>query len=158
MIHHLKNKYLTNIVSENLIHSREIMKFEKNSKLMKVDISTLKDIQFLVDQFYDAVQKDPFLGPIFNTRLAGRWEMHHRKLYRFWHTVLLRRPDYFGDPVPLHFDMNIDQRHFDGWLKIWTETVDVNFEGMIAERAKYRGMTMAKAFMSKINKDKAQHK
>jgi len=128
------------------------MKFEKNSKLMKGDISTLKDIQFLVDQFYDAVQKDSFLGPIFNTRLAGRWEMHHRKLYRFWHTVLLRRPDYFGDPVPMHFDMNIDQRHFDGWLKIWTETIDTNFEGMIAERAKFRGETMGKAFLAQIKK------
>ena len=123
---------------------------------MKSDITTLKDIQFLVDQFYAVVQKDPFLGPIFNARLAGRWEMHHRKLYRFWHTVLLRRPDYFGDPVPMHFDMNIDQRHFDGWLKIWTETIASNFEGVIAERAKFRGKTMAKAFLAQIEKDAAQ--
>jgi len=158
MIYLFKNKYLINIVPEDLIHSLEIMKFEKNSKLMKVDISTLKDIQFLVDQFYDAVQKDPFLGPIFNARLAGRWEMHHLKLYRFWHTVLLRRPDYFGDPVPMHFDMNIDQRHFDGWLKIWTETIDANFEGMIAERAKFRGKTMGKAFLAQIKKAAALKK
>jgi len=135
----------------------EIVKFEPNSPIMKNDITSLKDIQLLVDQFYDAVQKDSFLGPIFNARLAGRWEMHHRKLYRFWHTVLLRRPDYFGDPVPMHFDMNIDQRHFDGWLEIWTRTVDDNFEGMIAERAKFRGKTMSKAFMSKIKKA-AAHK
>ena len=119
---------------------------------MKNDISTLKDIQFLVDQFYAAVQKDLFLGPIFNDRLAGRWEMHHKKLYRFWHTVLLRRPDYFGDPVPMHFDMNINQHHFDEWLKIWTATIDDNFEGLIAERAKFRGMTMGKAFMAQIKK------
>jgi|SRR5665647_814521 len=149
---YLQNKYLTNIVAENLIHSMEIVKFEPNSQIMKNDITSLKDIQFLVDQFYDAVQKDPFLGPIFNARLVGRWEMHHRKLYRFWHTVLLRRPDYFGDPVPMHFDMNINQRHFDGWLEIWTRTIDDNFEGMIAERAKFRGKTMSKAFMSKIKK------
>jgi hemoglobin len=119
---------------------------------MKSDIATLKDIQFLVDQFYEQVRKDSFLGPIFNSRLSGRWEMHHRKLYRFWHTVLLRRPDYFGDPVPMHFDMNIDQRHFDGWLKIWIETIDLNFEGLIAERAKFRGKTMGKAFLAQIQK------
>ena len=119
---------------------------------MKKDISTLKDIQFLVDRFYEAVQQDPVLEPIFTARLSGRWEMHHRKLYRFWHTILLRRPDYFGDPVPVHFDMNIDQHHFDRWLKIWTETVDTNFEGMIAERAKFRGKTMAEAFLAQINK------
>jgi hemoglobin len=131
----------------------EILKFEPNSQPMKNDIATLKDIQFLVDQFYAVVQKDPFLGPIFNPRLAGRWEMHHRKLYRFWHTVLLRRPDYFGDPVPMHFDLNIGQRHFDEWLRIWTEIVDANFEGMIAERAKFRGKTIGKAFLAKIKKN-----
>ena len=125
---------------------------------MKNDITSLKDIQFLVDQFYAEVQKDPFLGPIFNARLAGRWEMHHRKLYRFWHTVLLRRPDYFGDPVPMHFDMNIDKRHFDEWLRIWTEIIDANFEGIIAERAKFRGKTMGKAFLAKIKKATATPK
>ena len=119
---------------------------------MKNDISTFKDVQYLVDQFYAHVQEDPFLGPIFNNRLAGKWEMHHHKLYRFWHTVLLRRPDYFGDPVPMHFSLNIDQGHFDQWLTIWFQTVDDNFEGMIAERAKFRGKTMAKAFMSKIKR------
>ena len=117
---------------------------------MKNDIATLKDVHFLVDKFYERVQDDPFLGPIFNKRLSGKWEMHHRRLYRFWHTVLLRRPDYYGNPVPTHFTMNIDQRHFDQWLVIWTETVDNNFEGVIAERAKLRGLTMSKAFMSKI--------
>ena len=119
---------------------------------MKNDIATLKDIKFLVDTFYASVQQDTFLSPIFNARLSGRWEMHHRKLYRFWHTVLLLRPDYFGNPVPIHFDMNIDERHFDEWLKIWTETIDDNFEGLIAERAKLRGKTMGSAFLAKIKK------
>ena len=119
---------------------------------MKNDIATLKDIKFLVDTFYASVQQDTFLSPIFNARLSGRWEMHHRKLYRFWHTVMLLRPDYFGNPVPIHFDMNIDERHFDEWLKIWTETIDDNFEGLIAERAKLRGKTMGSAFLAKIKK------
>jgi len=122
---------------------------------MKNDITKLKDIQFLVDRFYSEVQKDTFLGPIFNERLSGRWDMHHRKLYRFWHTVLLRRPDYFGNPVPMHLNLNIDQHHFDVWLKIWTETVDANFEGMIAERAKHRGKTMAQVFVERIKKASA---
>jgi len=139
-----------------LIRRLKIMKFEPNSQPMKNDIATLKDIHFLVDQFYTSVRQDTFLGPIFNARLTGRWEMHHKKLYRFWNTVLLRRPDYFGDPVPMHFDMNIDERHFEGWLKIWTETIDANFEGLIAERAKFRGKTMAKAFLAKIKKEAAK--
>ena len=119
---------------------------------MKKDIISIKDVKFLVDKFYEVVRSDEFLGPIFNSRLDGRWEMHHRKLYRFWHTVLLRRPDYFGDPVPIHFNMNIDESHFDYWLKLWINTVDENFEGKIADRAKLRGRTIAAAFLSKIKK------
>ncbi len=124
---------------------------------MKSDIQTLKDIQLLVDEFYEAVRKDSFIGPIFNSRLrGGRWEMHHKKLYRFWHTVLLRRPDYFGNPVPLHYDMNIDRIHFDYWLTLWIKIVDANFEGQIAERAKFRGKTLADAFLAKILKAKGE--
>ncbi len=121
---------------------------------MKKDIGTLKDVQFLVDRFYETVQADPSIGPIFNKRLEGRWEMHHRKLYRFWHTILLRRPDYFGNPVPIHFSLKLDEEHFKHWLRLWNITVDENFEGEIAERAKLRGRTMAEAFLSKILKAK----
>ena len=120
---------------------------------MKNDIRSLKDIEFLVDHFYEAVQHDSFIGPIFNSKLEGRWEMHHKKLYRFWHTVLLRRPDYFGDPVPVHYQMNIDERHFSQWLTIWVSIIDANFEGVVADRAKFRGKTMAGAFLEKIQKE-----
>jgi hemoglobin len=119
---------------------------------VKNDIASLKDVHFLVDKFYDSVRNDPFLGPIFNERLEGRWEKHHLILYRFWHTILLRRPDYFGDPVPKHFNMDLDERHFGRWLQVWTGTVDEYFEGKIADRAKLRGRTMASAFLSKIKK------
>ena len=129
------------------------MKFEPNSILMKNDITTFKDIVFLVDQFYKKVQQDSLIGPIFNARLSGRWEMHHRKLYRFWHTVLLRRPDYFGNPVPVHFQMNIDESHFKRWLTIWCEIIDAHYEGIVANRAKFRGKTMGDAFLEKIMKN-----
>ncbi len=119
---------------------------------MKKDIENLKDIQYLVDAFYAKVKLDSFIGPFFNSRLEGRWEMHHRKLYRFWHTVLLRRPDYFGDPVPMHLNMALTRDHFDQWLMIWTETIDEMYEGEIAERAKFRGKTMANAFYNQIRR------
>ena len=147
-------KYFPNIALQNLIGKVKIIKFEPNSQAMKNDIITQKDITFLVDQFYERVRQDSLIGPIFNARLSGRWEMHNRKLYRFWHTVLLRRPDYFGDPVPLHFNMNIDACHFERWLEIWIESIDANFEGAIAERAKHRGKTMADAFLEKILKNR----
>jgi hemoglobin len=119
---------------------------------MQRDINSFKDVQFLVDKFYETVRADPFIGPIFNSKLNGRWGMHHHKLYRFWHTILLRRPDYFGDPVPMHFNMNINEKHFDHWLQLWINTVDQYFEGRIADRAKLRGKTIAASFLLKIKK------
>ncbi|HWR99026.1 MAG TPA: group III truncated hemoglobin [Prolixibacteraceae bacterium] len=119
---------------------------------MLQDIATLKDIHNLVDAFYDKVRKDQTIGFFFNERLEGKWEAHHKKLYRFWHTVLLRRPDYFGNPVPVHFNMQLKREHFDHWLQVWCATVDELYAGTIAERAKFRGKTMANAFYKKIRK------
>jgi hypothetical protein len=39
---------------------------------------------------------------------------------------------------------------------MWAHIVDLNFAGPIAERAKFRGKTMADAFLAKINKAKAE--
>ena len=116
------------------------------------DIESIDDVKLLVDNFYAKVREDDLLGPIFNSRLEGRWEKHHKRLYRFWNTVLLRKPDYYGKPVEMHFNMNIGGEHFSRWLEIWNETVKGNFEGMIAERALLRGKTMAHAFLEKIEK------
>jgi len=49
--------------------------------------------------------------------------------------------------------MNIDEHHFERWLIIWNETIEANFEGIVAERAKFRGRKMADAFLSKIKKN-----
>ena len=121
---------------------------------MRKDITSTKDIQFLVDRFYETVRSDPYIGPIFNNRLEGRWETHHQKLYRFWNTVLLRQPDYFGNPVQVHFGLNLGEEHFKHWLTLWESTVNGHFEGKIAERAKLRGKTMAESFLSRILKDR----
>lgn len=37
------------------------------------DISTFEDIKLLVNTFYDKVQKDDFIGPIFNEKIGHRW-------------------------------------------------------------------------------------
>ena len=126
--------------------------FEIPTEAKMNDITTLKDIQKLVDAFYAKVREDQAIGSFFNDRLEGKWDAHHRKLYRFWHTVLLRRPDYFGNPVPMHFNMHLNRAHFDHWLQVWCTTVDDLYAGEIAERAKFRGKTMANAFYSKIRK------
>jgi hemoglobin len=116
------------------------------------DINTFDDIKLLVDRFYESAKEDPLNGPIFNKYLEGKWDEHHKKLYSFWATVLLRQAGYYGNPVPMHFKMGLTKAHFTRWLELWCSTVDKYFEGENAEKAKYRGKTMGEAFLEKIEK------
>lgn len=51
--------------------------------MKKKDITSLADIQLLVDTFYGRVREDTLIGPIFNNLLEGRWEEHLKKCIAF---------------------------------------------------------------------------
>ncbi|MBS7232413.1 group III truncated hemoglobin [Flavobacterium psychroterrae] len=114
------------------------------------DISNLDDIKLLVNTFYDKVQKDDLIGPIFNERILGRWPEHLEKMYRFWQTILLEVHTYSGTPFPPHKHLPTNQSHFDRWMEIFTSTVDGLFVGKLAEEAKVRAANMAYMFNYKI--------
>jgi hemoglobin len=115
------------------------------------DIARLEDIKILVDTFYGQVQRDDLIGPIFNGKIGDRWPEHLEKMYRFWQTILLEQHTYSGSPFPPHKHLSIDKVHFDRWMEIFTETVDILFTGAIAEEAKLRAKNMAEMFNYKIN-------
>lgn len=115
------------------------------------DITSIKDIQLLVDTFYSKVREDKLIGPIFNERIGDRWPEHLEKMYRFWQTVLLDEHTYFGAPFPPHATMPIDENHFDVWLGIFRKTVDTLFSGEKADEIKWRADKMAVMFVSKLN-------
>lgn len=114
------------------------------------DIETKEDIVLLVDTFYNKVQKNALLEPVFTKFVDGNWEAHHDKLYRFWQTVLFKEKTYSGRPHKLHDKMKVSRLHFDTWLEIWQQTVDELFKGNMAERAKFRGKTMADSFFERL--------
>lgn len=116
---------------------------------MTKEIENLEDIQHLVNSFYTLVQKDPLIGDIFITKITD-WPMHLEKMYRFWQTILLEVHTYTGSPFPPHAKMPLTTQHFDRWLTIWKENIDLYFEGAKAEEAKMRGERMAAMFLSKI--------
>ena len=102
------------------------------------DITTLDDIKLLVNSFYSTVQKDEFIGPIFNEKIGDRWPEHLEKMYRFWQTILLEVHSYSGSPFPPHKHLPVDKEHFDRWMSIFITTVDSLFTGAIADEAKLR--------------------
>ncbi|MCV9926584.1 group III truncated hemoglobin [Flavobacterium sp. LS1R49] len=114
------------------------------------DITTIEDIKLLVNTFYDKVQKDTYIGVIFNEKIQKRWPEHLEKMYKFWQTILLEQHTYSGSPFPPHKHLPVDQSHFDRWMEIFTETVDSLFKGIVAEEAKVRAANMAYMFNYKI--------
>jgi hemoglobin len=80
-----------------------------------------RDIEVLVDRFYDRVQLDPVLGPIFNAAVHD-WSEHKRTLVSFWSSVALRAGTYRGNPIAAHRPHPIRAEHFDHWLALWRET------------------------------------
>jgi hemoglobin len=114
------------------------------------DIENIEHIKFLVDTFYGKVREDEKLKDIFNNVIQNRWTEHLEKMYRFWQTVLLDEHTYSGSPFLSHAKLPVKKEHFEQWIKLFFETVDENFAGEKAERAKWQGARMAEMFLSKI--------
>ena len=113
-------------------------------------ILTIDDVKLLVDTFYQRIQADALLGPVFNDVIQDNWSVHLEKMYRFWQTVLLGEHTYFGTPFPPHAKLPVGHEHFAAWMALFTKTVDELFAGEKADEAKWRAGKMAEMFEYKI--------
>ena len=116
----------------------------------KRDITDSGDIKNLVDSFYERVNRDELLGPIFNDVAKVNWPQHLPTMYRFWEAMLLGGNSYQGAPFPKHAVLPVQQQHFERWLKLFAETVDALFEGPKSEEAKARAVCIADTFARRM--------
>ena len=115
----------------------------------KVEITTQDDVNHLVSQFYSKVLKDELLSPHF----AGIDLEHHLpRIAAFWALILIDQEGYKGNVFDKHAHLKIDNRHFDRWVELFSQTVDEYFTGEKAELAKQRGKLLQYTFMSKLEK------
>jgi hemoglobin len=114
------------------------------------DIETPGDIKTLVDRFYEKVNRDDLLAPIFNEIAQVDWEAHLPQLYRFWETLLFSAGNYEGAPFPKHAVLPVERAHFDRWLQLFIGTVDENFAGPKAGEAKGRALSIADTFARRM--------
>ena len=114
------------------------------------DIQTKDDIQKLVDSFYEKVNCDDLLSPIFNKIAKVNWDEHLPIIYDFWNTILLKKKAFTGQPYPKHAALPITKKYFDPWLTYFNATLDQHFYGLTADEAKRLASQIAMAFSHKM--------
>jgi len=105
------------------------------------DITGRVEIEKLVNSFYEKVNKDKSLSPIF---ADVHWEVHLPVMYDFWENVMFHTGNYSGNPMVKHHMVHqkhpLTKQHFEMWLLLFEETVDDFFSGpnaiLIKERAR----------------------
>ncbi len=115
------------------------------------DITSRADIEILVNTFYDKVNADDLLGPVFT---KVNWAKHLPLMSDFWENLLLYTGSYQGNPMDLHKHlhkvMNLQPEHFQHWNKLFIATVDELFKGANALIAKQRAMKISNIIQTQI--------
>lgn len=118
---------------------------------MQKEIISRQDVKLLVDSFYDKVNKDALLAPVFNDFAGVHWETHLPVMYDFWSSVLFGDMSYKGNPFLKHIPLPVEKTHFDRWLELFKQTVDENFQGEKALEVKERAESIAALFQHKLS-------
>ena len=122
---------------------------------MNKDIKDIADIKILIDAFYDKVNENELLSPIFNDLVKVNWEKHLPKMYDFWNMILFEVPGYEGFPLRPHLEINsknpLTSLHFETWLGLFDKTVDELFAGEKATEIKSRARNVGMSWAYKMD-------
>lgn len=84
---------------------------------------TEESIRQLVDKFYARVREDAVLSPVFESKLAGKWQLHMPRMYAFWTKVLLGTGEFQSNVFGKHMVLSgIEKDHFVRWLALFRGT------------------------------------
>jgi hemoglobin len=115
------------------------------------DISSRKEIEIIVNAFYDKVKEDVLIGTMFS---HVNWEKHLPLMYDFWDNVLFYTGNYTGNPMVKHMMAHgqnpMTSEHFDRWLTLFYTTVDERYSGNNASLLKERAKSIALIMQIKI--------
>ena len=103
------------------------------------DLDSRDEIAEMVRRFYADVSQDDLLGPMFNEVARVDWSEHLPKLAAFWCRALLGQPGYQGNPYRAHALVHAKHQftaaHFERWLTLFHETLELGWTGPSARRA-----------------------
>lgn len=112
------------------------------------DIQSARDVQALVDAFYQKANHDELLAPAFQAAAHVYWPRHLTSFYEFWSSELLSaRPTSAPRPVPTHLALPRSTSHHNRWLQLFDAAVEERFAGRCAGRAKSVARQVAAALI-----------
>ena len=118
------------------------------------DLDHPDQIAEMVRRFYADVAQDDLLGPMFNDVARVDWSEHLPKLTAFWCRALLQLPGYSGNPFRAHSLVHAQQSftpaHFERWLSLFQDTVELGWVGPNATRALELASTVARVHGSQL--------
>jgi len=124
------------------------------TRVITGDLDDPEQIAEMVRRFYADVAQDSLLGPMFNDVARVDWSAHLPKLTAFWCRALLSMPGYEGNPYRAHQLIDAQSAfsvaHFERWLELFAENVDLGWVGPKAEQAKALGRKVAEVHCRQI--------
>lgn len=118
------------------------------------DIKSRKNIETLVNQFYEKVKQDEIIGYLFTEVAQTNWNHHLPKMYDFWEVILLGTGSFKGNPMLIHKELHhkssLSTKHFEHWIELFKNTVDQLYQGENAESIKQSAYNIAHTMMYKV--------
>ncbi|HEX8391188.1 MAG TPA: group III truncated hemoglobin [Longimicrobium sp.] len=118
------------------------------------DLRGRADVARLVDQFYATATADPVIGWIFTDVARLDLPAHLPVMYDFWESILFGARSYRGGAMQVHLALNqktpLTAEHFARWIGIFNATVDAQFCGPAAERAKEKAGYIAASMQMRL--------
>ncbi|PWY55210.1 globin [Legionella qingyii] len=106
-------------------------------------------IEKLVTHFYQKVQKDEVLGPIFNDVAQVDWDEHIPLLCQFWNSIMLKTNEYHGNAYQKHVLLkkiaHIEEAHFVRWLDLFQKEAEYHLPVKIAEEIVQKASLIAES-------------
>lgn len=103
------------------------------------DLDSPDEIAEMVRRFYRDIAQDDQLGPMFNDVARVDWGEHLAKLTQFWCRTVLGIEGYTGNPYRAHELVHersaFTVRHFERWLELFHDTIELGWVGPNAPRA-----------------------
>tara|TARA_R110002049_G_scaffold68060_1_gene176474 strand:+ start:7307 stop:7690 length:384 start_codon:yes stop_codon:yes gene_type:complete len=123
---------------------------------MKQDISSRKDIKFIITKFYDLLLIDEKMIPFFKEIVKqNHLEEHLEIISDFWNDILFHTTTYKNNTMQKHLDKNafvkFKKEHFTIWTSYLFQTIDAYFKGVVAEQMKNRATSIATVMQLKMN-------